>query len=205
MSRFIKRGNLDLVSKDDEDFQVAQVKYMGKPADVELVFPYGLCANPPKDSLVLMWSILGAEENRAGMANYPQRRFKDLKEGEVVLYNYLTGSYIKFDKDGNIVINSTKEHNSNTEEDQNVTIKKDLNVDIYGDVNIHVRGDVNIQVDGDTEGNLSINGGGLNIDIINAIVRLGGEDGERIARLGDAVLVGGVYGEIVEAGEHYAT
>lgn len=100
----IKRAVLTLAGKDANKYQTSQVSYLGKTADTEIIYPYGLCGNPPLGSLVLLFNVQGMEENRAGIANLPSKRFNGLKEGEVAVGNYLTGSYVKFLEDGNIEI-----------------------------------------------------------------------------------------------------
>lgn len=106
ISNGIKRAYISLVGSDSNQFQTTQINYLGKTADMEVIYPYGLCANPPAGSLVLLFNVQGQEENRAGIANLPNQRFKNLKAGEVVVGNYLTGSYIKLLENGNIEINA---------------------------------------------------------------------------------------------------
>src|SRR5690349_2108707 len=96
---------------------------MDKTSDMEVIYPYGLFAQAPVNSLALVFSIQGNEENLAGIVYAYRDRFKNLKEGEVLLGNILTGSFIKFDKDGNIEINS----------------KKDVNVTITGNAIINAQ------------------------------------------------------------------
>ena len=73
-----------------------------------------------------MWNVNGQEENKVGIGNTPQIRFKDLKEGEVVVGNPLTRSFIKFKENG------------------------DVQIDVQGSVDVNVTGDYNVNVDGDT-------------------------------------------------------
>lgn len=103
----IKRCYVTLVGDDNAKFQTTQVKYLGKTANVEVLYPYGLCGNPPTNSIAILFNIQGQEENRAGLFNLPNQRFNGLKEGEVVVGNYLSGSYIKFTQNGDIEILST--------------------------------------------------------------------------------------------------
>ena len=72
VTNMIKRSTTTLPVDDANDFQVVQVSYMGKTADIENVLPYGLCSSPPVGSLALMFNIQGQEENRAGVANSPR-------------------------------------------------------------------------------------------------------------------------------------
>lgn len=107
----VKRSLTTLPVNDTTEFQTGQVTYLGNTAQIELVYPYGLCSSPPLGSLVLMFNIQGQEENRAGMANLTRQRFKNLKEGEVAIGNYLTGSVVKFLENGDIEVTGTSDLN----------------------------------------------------------------------------------------------
>lgn len=110
-----------LLSVDDsQDLRFGQVSMLGKEQKVMIFSPYGLMYNPPENSLALIWSQQGQESNGVAMADDPKNRtLKDLKPGEVALGNYLTGNYIKFDKDGLCTI-----------------IAEDLNIQITNDITI---------------------------------------------------------------------
>lgn len=100
----VKYAELTNVGKDDGHYPISQVKYNQRVADFYVVYPYGMSANAPADSLVVMMNMMGQEENRAGIASLPMQRFKDLKIGEVAFGNFLTKSYVKFKEDGSIEI-----------------------------------------------------------------------------------------------------
>jgi len=102
----IKKSVISLVGKDNTVFPIAQVSYLGKTSDVELISPYGLCSNPPEGSLVIMFNLQGQEESKAGIANLVEKRFANLKPGEVVVGNYLTGSFVKFSENGDITVDA---------------------------------------------------------------------------------------------------
>ena len=110
IGQMIKRAALSLAGRDDGQFSIAQAQYYNKTAEVELVFPYGYSACPPEGSLILLMNVMGQEENRAGIASYPQQRFKNLKPGEVQVGNFLTRASIKWDKAGKIYIDAPDNH-----------------------------------------------------------------------------------------------
>ena len=56
-------------------------------------------------------------------------RFKNLESGEVVVGNPVTQSFVKFDKDGNITIDSKKDVTINSTAEINVTSSGSVNVD----------------------------------------------------------------------------
>jgi phage gp45-like len=95
-----------LLSVDDSgNIRLCTAKYLGKQQQIVLFTPYGLMHNPPVDSLVCIGDQLAQASNGVGVADDPTNRiFKDLKEGEVAVGNYMTGDYVKFDEDGNITI-----------------------------------------------------------------------------------------------------
>lgn len=82
------------------------MEYMGKTADGFMVFPYGLFANVPKDTLALMLAIQGNPDNRAAIACSVDNR-PDLEEGETAFYHPLIpGLLIKLKADGKMSIES---------------------------------------------------------------------------------------------------
>lgn len=130
LRNLIKRAAVAIIN-DSGNYQTAQVSYFGKVSDIEVINPYGISSSPPIDSLVLMFNVMGQEENKAGIINAQPQRFKNLKEGEVVVGNYLTGSYVKFLQNGGIEVftegNATVTA-SNAIIDANVTILGDCEV-----------------------------------------------------------------------------
>jgi len=124
----IKRAVVSLAGDDSGEFPVTQVSYMGKTSDIEVVFPYGMAANMPKDSIVLMFNVLAQEENKAGIGYRHDLRPKNLKEGEAVFGNFLVGTHIKFDEDGNIIIDGDMQLTGDLTVTGNVEISGTLSV-----------------------------------------------------------------------------
>lgn len=169
ISNGIKRAFVSLVGSDSEAFQTTQISYLGKTADTEVIYPYGLCGNPPTGSLVLLFNVQGQEENRAGIANLPNKRFKNLKAGEVAVGNYLTTSVVKFLENGNIEVFCQNNEIITITQNANITIGGSSTVNIVGTATINcptttINGDVNINGnlnvlgDSTSTGNTSING-----------------------------------------------
>lgn len=107
LTNLIKRAILTIASKDDTDFQICQVSYLGKTKNINLVLPYGLFSNPKENGLVLTFNIGANEENIAGIPYNPYSRFKDLKKGEVVVGNPHTQTKVYFKENGDIDIESS--------------------------------------------------------------------------------------------------
>jgi phage baseplate assembly protein V len=92
---------------DESDFRIARGSYLeDQLANIELITPYGFDHNPPEGCWILTLPVNNSNENLTGMADNPLTRFKNLKSGEVVVWNPKTGSYFKFNTDGSLAINS---------------------------------------------------------------------------------------------------
>lgn len=97
-------------NKQVDDIGDARTGYFyiaGRAQKGYILSPYGLCSNPPLGSSGVAINVNGGGSYPTGIVDYPSQRFKDLEEGEVAIGNYNTGSYIKFDKDGNIRVYTT--------------------------------------------------------------------------------------------------
>ncbi len=104
----IKRATITKGGADDGQFNIQQVTYLGKVADCEIIFPYGMSANLPKDALLVMFNVNANEQNRAGIGTLPKERKKNLEPGEVAFFHPLTNSFIYFRNSGDIDIDTTQ-------------------------------------------------------------------------------------------------
>lgn len=107
IQNMIKIGIITLAGDDSEDYNRTQVSYLGKTKKVTVIMPYGIDANIPKDSLLILFNIMGQEENMVAFGNDQSIRFKNLEEGEVVVGNPKTGSKVYFKANGDIEIVSS--------------------------------------------------------------------------------------------------
>jgi hypothetical protein len=96
----IKRATVSLPGDDSGNVANTQVTYLGRTAQVEVIYPYGTAGKAPKDSSSVMLNIQAQEENRVIIEYRPVDRFKNLKPGEYVVGNQLTGSNVLFREDG---------------------------------------------------------------------------------------------------------
>lgn len=124
----VKYGFVSLPGKDSLPRPISQITYYNKTAPFQVISPYGLSVNLPLDTKVVLFSINGHEENRAGIGFSQADRFKNLSPGEVVVGNPKTQAYVKFDKDGNIEIISKKDLNITTEGNLNITADDDVTI-----------------------------------------------------------------------------
>ena len=107
IQNLIKLGVVTLPGDDSGQFNRTQVSYLGKTKKVTVLMPYGLDANLPTNSLVLLFNVMGQEENIIGIGGDPKNRFKDLAPGEVVVGSPDTGAKIYFKSNGDIEITNT--------------------------------------------------------------------------------------------------
>jgi len=87
---------------DTGNFRSAVVEALGKSQKVQAFSPYGLCSNPPDDSLAIAFNILGIAANTVAIIDDPKNRKKGLAKGEVAIVNYLTGTFIYLKENGGI-------------------------------------------------------------------------------------------------------
>ena len=107
LKNIIRQAVISVVSDDSEAYPKAQATANGKATDITRLSVYGLCSNPPLDSHVLMISSQAQEAVKFGVINDFLRRKKNLKEGEVALFNCITGAFVYLKADGSIEVEST--------------------------------------------------------------------------------------------------
>lgn len=105
ISQWIKQARL-INTDDSTAYPRAQVSYNGKTSNIMRLSPYGLCSNPPNDSLVLLLNLQGQESVKVGIADDILNRFKNLAQGEAVLYNTQTQSYVLMRANGDVQISA---------------------------------------------------------------------------------------------------
>lgn len=138
------------------NFPVQQMSFKGKVVNVLQIFPYGMYANSASDdSLGVMFSIDGSENNRAAISYTPQRRPNDLEQNEVAIYHPYTNSFIKFRNNGNIEIDSIQDGNTG-----NIIVNcSNATINASEDVSINASGSVEIDSPSTTvTGTLQVDG-----------------------------------------------
>jgi len=105
LKALIRWAKITKTGSDTEQFATQQLTYSGKVANTLVVFPYGLHGNATPESLALMFAVEGNTENRAAIAWTAKNR-PTLAGGEVALYHPPTGSVLKWDSSGNLIINN---------------------------------------------------------------------------------------------------
>lgn len=102
ISSMLKKAIITLTNDDSKDISYTQVSYLEKTTNIENIYPYGFSASAPVGNIVLVGTVGSNEANLVGIPYSQKNRFKNLKSGEVVIGNPITGSNIKFSENKDI-------------------------------------------------------------------------------------------------------
>jgi hypothetical protein len=126
--------------------KVFQVNFNNKTTDkVRNLTPYGLFCHPPKNSKVVL--IQDKNKTYYGIA-YLDEVIPTLKENEVVVGNFVIGSIVKYDEDGNINITCKKDTIINIDNDEERDVGNDYDLNITN--NATITAGVNITINANT-------------------------------------------------------
>lgn len=139
LKNIIKRSIVNLITVNG-DHQIAQVSYLDKVKNIEVIYPYGLNATPPAKSTVLQFNVLANEENGAGIIYNTSLKFGSLGDGEVVVGNPSTQSKVYFKANGDIEVVGSGD----------VKITSSNNVEILSANEINLNGGTEALVKGNT-------------------------------------------------------
>jgi phage gp45-like len=146
--QIIRQAYHSLVSDDSSAYPKTQVVSNGKATDIVRLSTYGICANPPKDAHVLMLSSQGQESSKFGVFNDFLNRMKGLAEGEVVLFNTLTGAFVYMKANGDIEVNTDTKIKVNAGGDIDVDAGGKITADAVGNIDATAGGDINATAQG---------------------------------------------------------
>jgi phage gp45-like len=203
LRQLIKNAVVSLITDDTTKHPETQVDYNGITTEALRFGPYGLSSNPPLGSYAMLLSPQAREGVGIALIDMGHERFKELKEGEVQIGNYLTRASIKFDEQGNIVMVLPEGGNLTVEApsgDATVNITGNSTTNVDGDVVLSATGNVNLT----TEANLQANVTG------NVVLQAGGSVSLSAASLditGNVNITGAVNvtGDVVAIGHSLAT
>lgn len=141
---------------DNTPYPLGQCGYNKKTAYFTRLLPYGLSALEPTGSFVFVINSQGQESVKYGIPSAMKDRLKNLKEGEVALYNSNTGVFVYLKEDGTVEVNGDTTIDSNLEVTGNLNVSGDVNIDgnlvVNGiDFTTHFHGNVT-NGGGDTDG-----------------------------------------------------
>lgn len=104
LKNMIRFGRVTRPGKDNGADTISQVESMGRAVNVTMLYPYGISANAPENSTVLIFAAGGSAQNMAALAMFPENRKPDLKPGEIAIGNMLSKALVFFKEDGEIEI-----------------------------------------------------------------------------------------------------
>jgi hypothetical protein len=169
ITNLIKLTYVSRFIEDNRDIPVVQVTYFGTVVgNATVILPYGTSAGLPENTLGILLNHLGDESNKLFIPISTTEREKNLVGGEKVVGNQIEKTYIKFDKDGKIIIQG----------------KANVEINTSGDINIETSSVVNIKA----VGSVNLDAAVVNVDATQTNL---GTGGKKIALNGDSV-VGGV-------------
>lgn len=125
----IKQAFSSNPGNDSESYPQGQCGFNGKTAKFLRLLPYGISSLEPKDSYVFIINSQGQEALKVGIPSAMQNRKKNLKQGEVAIFNSQTGTYVILYEDGTFEINCSGLIDGDVEITGNVQIGGNLNVD----------------------------------------------------------------------------
>lgn len=155
----IKQALTTAPSKDEKPFPLVQMKYLGRTGDGVLCFPFGHHANPKEGTPCLMLTIGNDESNRYLIPLSAKVRNKGLKENEAEFGNFVIGTTIKFDEDGNMIVTSSKDIIVNCSGKLDINVADEIEITVP---KITLNGDFDMV--GDLEVNGNIRSNGINLD-----------------------------------------
>lgn len=157
--QMIKQAFISFVTDDSTAYPQGQATYNGKTSEFTRLSPYGLCSNPPQGALILLFSSQGQESVKFGISDLMPDRFKNLKSGEVVLYNYLSRSFVYIKENGDIEVNSQADLLANVASNVTLSCGGNLSANVSGTTTVDSAGNVTVTAPQLTlNGNLQVNG-----------------------------------------------
>lgn len=145
LGNLLKKGYVSRETEDSGTYLNTQITTLGKVTAAQVIFPYGMNANPPLDTMGICINILGCEDMMYFIPFAMIERFKNLKSAEVKTGSPKHQNFIYFKEDGSILIES----------------KGKLDIAVQGDLEIKATGNVNIDA---AQTNLGIGGKKIALD-----------------------------------------
>ena len=127
---WIKQAVIEKAGADDKKYPSLGVSYKRKSSDCLALTPYGLYNNAPVGSGGLVFAPSGIESNLWGIFQDFETRFKNLKEGEVIVGSPVYINNIEFKTDGatNIL---TENGGLNLAKDSTLTLTQDAGDTVF--------------------------------------------------------------------------
>ncbi len=104
----IKQAILSKITTDDKNYPVAECSYNEANTTFVPTSVYGINSSAPLDSHLLIFSSQGQEGLKFGIPNDYLNRKKNLKEGEIAVYNSKSKSFIFLKENGIISVGNNE-------------------------------------------------------------------------------------------------
>lgn len=127
---WIKQAVLKTVGTDATKYPSVGISYKGKDSDCLALTPFGIYNNPPEGSGGLVFTPSGIESNLWAIFQDFETRFKDLKEGEVIVGSPVHINNIEFKEDGAVNI-LTDGGGLNLGKDSTLTLTQDAGDTVF--------------------------------------------------------------------------
>ena len=105
LSRLIRLAAYLGFPDDSGDVRIVNLSDRGKTYKGVMWLPYGMSVHPPDDSGAVVFLLRGNESDPIALVDKPQTRYK-VDKGEVKLGPPEIGSFVFFDKDGNVTVSA---------------------------------------------------------------------------------------------------
>lgn len=125
----IKQAFSSTPGDDSQPYPRGECGYSGKIANYVRILPYGLSSLEPQGYFILLFNSQGQEAVKFGIPSAMKNRLKNLSQGEVAIYNSVTGHYVYIKADGSVEINTDTLIDGDLTVTGNVQIDGNLNVD----------------------------------------------------------------------------
>lgn len=159
MNGMIKHGYISTYNSDTGGFPRCYVTVNNREKQATRFSPYGLDTNPPNKSFAVCMNMNGNESNSLVLSQDVIDRKKDLKEGEVVVHNTLTNSYIFFKENGDMEVVGPNNRTTTIASDDTITIDGNADITVGGSLTADVTGQATITAPTTTiNGNVVVNG-----------------------------------------------
>lgn len=109
LKNLIKRVITTTVPTSNTGISVAKVSYLGRIVDSQIIHDYGYYSCAPTGSIGVCFSARAEEQDRVSMVYHPRYYGQELKEGEVVVGNFVVSATALFDAEGNLKIKVPKD------------------------------------------------------------------------------------------------
>jgi adhesin HecA-like repeat protein len=98
-----KFGYVSNIGGDEGNLPESQFIYHGQAKDIVTIYPYGFSANAPSKNMAVIVNM-GTTDQKIAFTASGLDRFKNLKGGEVVVGNFVTGDFVKFNSEQKIEV-----------------------------------------------------------------------------------------------------